>query len=222
MTRRRWTPQEIALMRELYPHVSSGDMAARLGMTIEQVYWKASKLGLRKTREYLVDAASGRLTGADQRGAAHRFAAGDKPWNKGLKGILLSPGTTFKPGTRHGNAARNWVPVDSLRVNPEGYLVRKVADVVGAPQHHNWRAVHRIVWEAAHGPVPPGHAVAFLPGRHSTQAEDITPDALELVSRSELMRRNSVQRYPTELRRLVQLRGALSRVINNREKKGTE
>jgi len=216
VTRRRWSPQEVALLRELYPHVSSGDIAAQLGTTLHKVYNKANKLGLRKSREYLRTTAAGRLTGNDTRGRPYQFQPGAAPWNKGLTGgPPLSPHTVFcKGGPRYGQALHNWVPLHSLRVNSDGYLVRKIADVAGAAQHKNWRAEHRLVWEAAHGPVPAGHAVVFRPGRHTTRAEDITPDALEMITRAELMRRNSVHRLPPEVQRLVQLRGVLQRLIN--------
>jgi hypothetical protein len=77
--------------------------------------------------------------------------------------------------------------------------------------------VHLLVWEAANGPVPPGHAITFLPGRRTTDASLITLDALQLVSRAELMRRNSHHtNYPKEVSQLIQLKGALNRKINRR------
>jgi hypothetical protein len=74
------------------------------------------------------------------------------------------------------------------------------------------------VWIEAHGPVPAGHAVCFKPGRRSTVLEEITLDALDLVHRRDLMQRNSVHRLPKPLAQLVQLRGALNRKINARER----
>lgn len=86
-----------------------------------------------------------------------------------------------------------------------------------------WIPVHRLVWEAAHGPIPSGHAVVFRPGQHSVDERAITLDKLELVTRAELMRRNSYHtNYPPELKKLVQLRGALVRKINHRSRKETQ
>jgi hypothetical protein len=159
--------------------------------------------------------STGKLSGGTDNIRSWQFKRGGVPWNKGMKGMApLSPKSVFQPGNRSGQALHNWMPVGSTRVNSDGYLVRKIADVPAAQQHKNWRAEHRLVWEAKYGPVPAGHAVVFKPGRHSTRAEDITPDALEMITRAELMHRNSVQRYPDDLRRLVQLRGALTRMIN--------
>ena len=79
--------------------------------------------------------------------------------------------------------------------------------------------MHRLVWEAACGAVPDGHIVVFRPGRKTTDPDKITLDALELLTRAENMRRNSVHsKYPPEVARLVQLRGALTRQINRKAK----
>ena len=78
--------------------------------------------------------------------------------------------------------------------------------------------MHRLVWMAANGPLPAGHIVVFKPGRRTTELEAITLDAVELISRAENMRRNSVHQLPPELARLVQLRGVLIKTINRKAK----
>ena len=120
--------------------------------------------------------------------------------------------TRFKAG----QLPHTWKPVGSLRITDDGYLQRKVTDTRYPPR--DWVPVHRLVWEAAHGPVPPGHVVVFKPGRHTVVEAAITPDAVELLTRGELMKRNSVHNLPKELVELVQLRGALNRKINARSK----
>ena len=77
-----------------------------------------------------------------------------------------------------------------------------------------WVAVHRLVWEAANGPIPEGHVVGFLPGRRSNVLEKITLDALELISRGELARRNHPRSRDPDLAKLVQLKGAITRQVN--------
>lgn len=149
-----------------------------------------------------------------------RFPKGNVPFNKGVKGWQAggrAATTQFKKGVRQGVAVKLYQPIGAERVSKDGYLERKVNDDL--PLQARWRGVHRIVWEAAHGPIPPGHAVAFLPGKHTADAARITVDCLELVSRAELMRRNSyLTRYPKEVADLIRLRGALNRKINNRSK----
>jgi hypothetical protein len=104
------------------------------------------------------------------------------------------------------------VPVGTLRINGDGYLDRKVTDV--GPSRHCWVAVHRLVWIAAHGPIPSGHVVTFKPGRHSTELISITADGLECISRGTLAQRNHPRSKSPELARLVQLKGAITRQVN--------
>lgn len=123
--------------------------------------------------------------------------------------------TRFKPG-RPACEARNYQPIGSLRLNKDGYLERKVTDDPALAPVRRWVGVHRLVWEAAHGPIPPRHVVRFLPGQRTVVAEEITVERLELVSQAENMRRNTVHRYPPQIAQAVQLLGALNRIINNR------
>lgn len=153
------------------------------------------------------------------RGGGTRFQPGQAAWNKGLH---YQPGgrseeTRFKPG-RPASAARNYRPVGSLRLSRDGCLERKVTDDPSVVPAKRWVGVHRLVWSAAHGPVPDGHAVAFLPGRRTTIEAEITLDALELVTRQELMQRNTYHNYGPEIAKAIQLRGAINRQINKRAK----
>ena len=200
----RWQPWQLALLLRNYADSTNADLAAALGRNVPSVMNKAVKLGLVKTAQHRAAARQGT-----------QFKPGAVPWNKGVPFTSggRSAQTQFKPGHR----PQTWVPVGSLRINGDGYLDRKTNDE--PPSHRHWTSVHRLVWEAAHGPVPAGHAVVFLPGRRTTVEADITLDALELLTRAELMRRNSVHtRMPPELVALVQLRGALNRQINARSK----
>lgn len=72
--------------------------------------------------------------------------------------------------------------------------------------------MHLLLWEEVHGQIPDGHALVFKDGDKT----HITLDNLELITRAELMRRNSIQRYGKEIASLVQLRGVLLRQINRR------
>lgn len=72
-----------------------------------------------------------------------------------------------------------------------------------------------MLWEAAHGPVPAGHALAFVNGDKT----DIRLDNLECISRRELMARNTVHNYPPELRQIIRLKGAITKRIATRSRK---
>lgn len=219
---RPWTAADLAVLRRDYPHQPTAQIAAQLGRSVGQVYQAAERRGLRKSAEYMAGPFAFRLRRGDDTGIAHRFQPGDVPWNKGKPGTTgLHPNTAahhFQPG-RPASDSRNYRPIGSLRVCRDGYLERKMTDDPALPPVRRWTAVHRLVWEAAHGPIPAGHAVVFRPGQKTTDAQQITLDRLELVTRAELMRRNSYHTHlPPELARVVQLRGAISRQINKLSK----
>jgi len=202
------------MVREFYPIMPTVALARVICRSPAATYARAAALKLAKTDEYLAGPWACRLRRGGKVGASYRFPRGQVPWNKGSHYTAggRSAETRFKPGTRR----RTWRPVGSYRINADGYLDRKVSDTSYPPK--DWVGVHRLVWIEAHGSIPSGHAVVFLPGRRTTDPARITIDALELVTRAELMRRNSVHtRLPPDLVRLVQLRAALVRKINARE-----
>lgn len=219
-----WRPAELELLRRGYPNLPTRHLALALGRPIERVYAKATRMGLAKSEAFMATDKSGRIFKGGTLGQATQFKPGHASWNKGIKGSTgVHPAcrrTQFKPGTLNGRAVQLVLPIGAHRVNADGYLDRKVSDQPG-PQNLRWRPVHRLVWEAAHGPIPPGHAVVFRPGRFSTDPERITPDALELITRRELMLRNTVHRYGPEVAAVAQLRGALNRQINRKAKEAT-
>lgn len=216
--RQLWTEDQIAWLIALYPDVPAADVAEALQRPVGTVYARAKQLGLQKSAEFNASPASGRcLPGNDSKGLNGRFRPGAAPWNKGKHWVAggRSAETRFKSGQLNGRAAKLVLPVGTYRVNGDGYLDRKVGTTPGAP-HLRWHPVHRLVWEAAHGPVPPGHVVVFKARMRTAVLEEITLDRLELVTRAELMRRNTVHNLPKPLAQLVQLRGALVRQINRR------
>lgn len=214
--RRRWTAEEDARLRRLYPNTQTKRLARVFKRSTVRIYARANVLGLHKSAAYLASADACRLRRGDNVGAAYRFPKGHVPANKGLRRPGWAPGrmreTQFKKGNLTGAANRNWVPVGTEVLDPDGYRKRKVSSDHTVPSRRNWKFVHVIVWEKKHGPVPPGHAVAFRNGDKS----DIRLGNLELLSREDLMRRNTVHRLPKELRDLVMLRAAVVRQIRRK------
>lgn len=214
----KWTPEMDARLRELYPHARTYDVAEKMGLRVSQINARAFLLRLLKSREYLASEQSGRRRAGCTPNAG-TFKPGHATWNKGMNYAAggRSVMTQFKPGERSGRAAVLWRPIGHERITKNGTLQRKVSDTGNTPR--DYKSVHSIVWEAAHGPIPSGHVVIFRPGTATTKSAEITLEKLELVSRAELMRRNSRHtRYPPELNSLMYLKGALTRKINERTK----
>jgi hypothetical protein len=212
MTRRAWTANEDAQIRARYPNEPTSVLAASLGRPLPSVYNRAFLLGLHKSAAYLASPAACRTNG--RQGIGTRFEKGHVPANAGLRRPGWGPGrmkaTQFKKGERRGVAVRLYQPIGTERISKDGYRERKIND--GMPLQRRWRAVHLVMWEEAHGPLPKGYAVCFTNGDKA----DIRLDNLSLVSRRDLMKRNSIHNYPEPIALAVQLIGALNRQIRKR------
>lgn len=118
------------------------------------------------------------------------FLPGQTPWNAGMKGWQAggrSVETQFKPG-RPAHEARNYCPIGSLRTSKDGYIERKVTDDPSVVPARRWVGVHRLIWEAAHGPIPGGHVVVFL----DADKQNLDQDNLRCVPRGVLATLNKL------------------------------
>lgn len=219
MTRRTWTTVELELLRRNYADSRTDDIARVLGRGVNRVYAKAAAMGLKKSDEFLAGEHAGRIQRGrdDPRLVATQFKPGLVPWNKGRQGATghhpNTRATQFKPG-RAPQEARNYKPIGSLRVTRDGILERKVTDDTSVFPARRWTAVARLVWEAAHGPIPRGHIVVFRPGQSTVVEAQITVDRLECITRAENIRRNHPRARSPELAKLVQLKGQITRQVN--------
>lgn len=213
MNGRPWTPVELDLLADMYPHCNTQDVGAWLERNPGSVYQAALTRGIRKTQEYLESVSSGRIQRGrqDPRMSVGQFKSGLVPWNKGKP--HNPPGAEkgrFRKG--HKNPHR-WQPIGAYRTHSsDGMLQQKVTDEGKGPR--DWEYVHRLVWQREHGPIPPGHIIIFRPGTKTNKLEEITVEKLECITRAENARRNSLYTRNPELGRLAQLKGAITRQVN--------
>ena len=73
--------------------------------------------------------------------------------------------------------------------------------------------MHILLWEGHYGPVPINQCVCFMDGNKA----HIALDNLELLTRAERMRRNTIHRYPEELKSAIRAIGKLKRTIREAE-----
>jgi len=207
MQRKPWSAVDTELVRRHYADSSTADLARVLGRSVQAVGMQAVKLGLRKSEAWR---------------AAHAttFQPGLAPWNKGVRYEAggRSAQTRFKPG----GLPHTTLAVGTLRITRDGILQRKFSDAKYGSPGRRWRSVHRLVWEAAHGPVPDGHIVVFKPGRFTNLEADITLDRLECISQADNARRNHPRNKSPELARLYQLKGAITRQANRIAREAAE
>jgi hypothetical protein len=109
---------------------------------------------------------------------ATEFKKGQKPIRPIPKGARISPATEFKKG----NQPHNTVPVGTEIMKSDGYIWIKLREqgLPGRPWR-KWEQKHRMIWEAANGPVPDKCKVTFINGDHN----DCSIENLMLVTNSQ-------------------------------------
>ncbi len=218
MKRAFWPTADLDFLRANYADTPATVIAKVLGRTLRSVYEQAYAQGLKRSRDSIA-AVAGEINRTHPRMRPTQFKPGQPTWNKGRS---YQPGgrstaTRFQKG-RPPEQCSNYQPIGAVRVSKDGYLERKVSDDRNVAPARRWVGVHRLVWEAAHGPIPAGHVVAFLPSMKTTVEADITVDRLELISRTELAARNTIHRFPPELKAAIKAVAKLRRAINDHEK----
>lgn len=214
MNRTRWTPAEVETLRAHYATARMEDLLPMLpGRTASKIWQKAAGLGLKKSRALIADMARESMAKPDHPARLSRFAKGHSTWNAGTSYTAggRSAETRFKAGNRNGRAVDLYKPIGTERISKGGYLERKISDDMQLARR--WRAVHLLNWEARNGPLPDGHAVIFKDGDKT----HVDYDNLELISRADLMRRNSIHNHGPEIAAIYQLKGAITRQINKRK-----
>ena len=216
MKRHHWTFDDMQLLRQKYPNTPTSELAHQMSLPVSKVYAQAARMGLKKSEAFMATSArTGRILKGGKLSEATQFQPGQQPWNKGRKGWQAggrSASTRFTTGIEPPNT----LPLGSLRVvtvKGLSQLERKIGTTPG-PNHMRWKAVRRLVWEAANGPTPAGHVVVFKPGMRTLVEAEITLDKVECISRADNARRNSVHNKPPELAKLYQLKGAITRQVN--------
>jgi hypothetical protein len=200
-----WTSEEIQYLHANYADNFTEDVAKALKKSVKSVYAKAYSLDIRKSKSHHKKVMAKTSIRIREGAKIHRYAKGHEPANKGKKMPAEIYAKVAPTMFGKGHKPHNFRPVGSERLTKDGYLERKVAD----PK--TWRAVHILVWEAAHGPVPAKHKVIFKDNNKLNNELN----NLECVSYADAMLRNSIIRYPADLRFAMKTLKKLKRQINN-------
>lgn len=179
-TGQSYTEEEDEYIRQNYSDSTRQELERALGRPGRAVCQRARKLGLKKSADFMKKNSG-------------RFSPGQKVWNKGVPGSTGKHPNSRRTQFKKGDKPHSWRPVGHERISKEGYLERKMTDT--GVSRRDFVAVHRLVWEQEHGPIPDGYVVVFKSGDQL----DTRLENLELISRTELMLRNSRHNYPPEL-----------------------
>ena len=192
---------------DLYPNNSSKYIAELLGVTISKVYNTAWAANVKKSAEYMLTPASGRII---EPSVPNQFKPGHTPHNKGKQMDAeiyekVAP-TMFKKGNKPANTK----PVGTINVRLDSqnrpYQYIKIKD-------SHWELLQRYVWTKAHGEIPRGSVVIFLDGNYL----NCELSNLQVITRKENMARNTIQRYPAELQEIMKLTCKLKRKTNGKQ-----
>jgi len=219
LKRRPWNAGETALLLACFAEKRTEDVAIALGRTPAQISRMAYKLGLKKSPGYLATMQAETNRKLEAAGERSRFPKGNVPVNKGVKNPGVSPGRMAETQFRKGGRSRNWRTVGTVVTDTDGYLRVKIREQIpgeatGMGNCRVWPFLHRHTWEKANGPIPAGHALIFK----DRDRRNTSLDNLELLSRADLMRRNTLHNLPPELVEVIQLRGVVNRAINRRQR----
>ena len=120
-------------------------------------------------------------------GTTGYFDKGHIPANKGQKG-RCAPGCE-KTQFRKGNLPASTKPIGYERITQDGYIEVKIKMRPSRPDcNDNFVAKHRLVWEKANGPIPPGNVLIFRDG-DKTNCELSNLRMITLAENCELNRR---------------------------------
>ena len=193
------------LLEILYPYIPAKAIAQYLGLTTSQIYNRVYALQLKKDPKVLRDQNRSLILNV---GKNSRYNKGNVPHNKGKKvsetTYLKCAPTMFKAGHKPSNTRE--ADAMSIRVDKSGrsYYYSKIRDGV-------WVLSHRLLWEQIYGPIPAKHIVRFKDGN----TMNLHISNLECIAMRDNDVRNSIHRFPDEVKEVIRLKSKLNKKIKN-------
>ena len=214
----RFTPELLEELKRNYPTTITSDLADHFGCSIYAIRNAAHRYGLKKDREFLRQHFRKIMMDPNHPGRQFLIKKGTPPPNKGKKqteymtpeAIERTRATRFKKGQLPKNTRHDYAITERPEKNGRVYKYIRIGLA-------KWVLYHRYIWEQANGKIPKGYNIQFKDG----DSLNCTLDNLYMISQADQLKyENSLYtRYPEEVRKLIQLKGALKRQINKIEKK---
>lgn len=198
--RKKWTPEENKKLAKLYPDKPNSELAKIFGVSMYQIKGKAQRMNLRKSHDHM------------ERSTLGQFTKGMTPWNKGVSYMPKNGGTRFQKGRK----PHTWKPVGTIsrRSDRGNEWAIKVADT--GTRSTDWRPLGEHVWvQAGFEPPTDDEVIRFKDGYKAKHPSCYKIDRLEKITRAENMERNTIHRYPEELKSAMRMIGKLKKEIEN-------
>lgn len=193
-----WNKKQTDYLIAHYASTNTKKIATKLGFTVFQVYHKVKQLNLKKDKEFIKNESKANYVGSTLQ-KKYQFPKGHKPYNTGTKGLVKPNKGCFKKG----NEPHNCLYDGAERIDTEGYTFVRLSKA-------NWILKQRLIYEKHYGYIPEGMVIIFKDG--NKQNFDI--DNLEAITREENMQRNTIHRYPRELKMTIKLLKRVKKLIN--------
>ena len=138
-----------------------------------------------------------------------QFKTGQTPLNKGKKMPAhiyeKCKNTMFKKGQLpHNTASANGeIRIRTHRRSGIRYKYMRVSIA-------KWELYHRIIWQEANGPIPEEMLIVFKDG----DTMNCSIENLEMITMQENMKRNTIQRFPQELKEVIFLQNKINRKVH--------
>ena len=204
---RKYTPDDDAIIVNEYPHCHTQLIAEKLGRTFQSVATRASRLGVKKTEDYMKTAMDNFMVGQQKT----RYKKGHVPWSAGRK--IGTKGRSGETQFKKGYSPHNYLPVGSIRKTSDGYWQKKMTDTGYPP--NDWVMVSHLIWQELNGPLPDGYVIKYM----DDNKDNLNPGNLQAMSREDCARL-IMSRIDPGIKKVNQLLGAIQRQLNKREKNG--
>lgn len=200
----RYSQKQVEFLKQHYSSISPYKSAIVLGVSKQALFNKAFNLKLKAP-----------VDGKFKPGVKHektQFKVGHVPFNKGRKITeWMNPNTidkfkahTFCKGNQPVNTKSDGVITIRHDKRNVPYKFIRISK-------SNWVHYHRFVWEQIHGAIPNDMLVVFKNG----DTLNCEIENLQLMSKADNVRRNSIHNYPEEFKEVFKLMGKLKRKITN-------
>lgn len=199
-----------------YPNEKTETIATDYDVNIYLIYKTARRYGIKKSEEFKQSPDSGRIQKGNCLSPETQFKKGVPGMTKGLKIAAIIKNEEklrnwkdkclWKKGHKPYNTAMD----GEIRFRPGvGYWFIRISE-------NEWDFYHRWLWIQSNGEVPPGYNVVFKLGTYTEQYLPVIED-LECISDAELGLRNRHTKYPVEVRRMIEDRNKLNKLIKQIE-----
>ena len=210
--RKIWSDEELKLLEQEFPYTSTKCLAEKLNRSEKSVYAMAYLKKIHKADEYLETTLKIICRQAASKNTSTQWKKGHKPINKGKRwyefmsqeGQEKSFQTTFKEGHLPHNTKKDGEI--SIRIDKRGVKNQFIRISLS-----KWMPLSHYNWIQVHGPIPKGHCVVYKD--RNTMNANI--DNLELITQADNCRRNSIMRFPPELRSTIKALGKLKKTIKS-------